>query len=270
MLGQALDPRILLSDLLRERKLKSYVRELWAWTLLLRRPWIHLLRDSTLLQFPSWIRSRFSPSAKIDSWINPKFARKHRMAFRQLDAVEGPWYWAPSERDSLQTLLTLSRQLNQMEPTVEEMRYPYLDQDVCEFLMSIPTEQLLRAGERRSLMRRALGDLIPQEILHRRTKSSGSRYFNVGLEKHWDELQEVIIAPLASELGYINQQQFADALTDAKNGKLSLHFLRLMKALFWELWLRRAINAGKIIPDMHLEARVSQRCMKTGDACLPK
>ena len=39
---------------------------------------------------------------------------------------------------------------------LEEARYPYLDQNLIEFILSIPADQLLRPGERRSLMRRSL------------------------------------------------------------------------------------------------------------------
>jgi asparagine synthetase B (glutamine-hydrolysing) len=41
-------------------------------------------------------------------------------------------------------------------PVLEEVRYPYLDQDLIEFILSVPASQLLRPGERRSLMRRSL------------------------------------------------------------------------------------------------------------------
>lgn len=270
MLGQALDPRILLADLLRQMKFRDFVKQLWTWSLLLRRPWIHLLGDSALLQCPPWIRLRFSSCTRVDSWISDNFAREHNIGARQLDAAEGVWYWAPSERDSFQTILTLSRQITQMQPTIEEVRYPYLDQDLCEFLMSIPPEQLLRPGERRSLMRRALRNLLPPAILTRRTKSSGSRYFSVGLETHWDELQQMINSSLISEFGYVDRKEFANALLDAKNGKLSPFFLRLMKALFWELWLRKAIDAGVIVPKTKMAAASFRGRLKETERELPK
>lgn len=55
---------------------------------------------------------------------------------------------------------------------VEEKRYPYMDRDLVEFLFSIPSTQLLRPGERRSLLRRALNRLVPEEVLWRKAKAA--------------------------------------------------------------------------------------------------
>ena len=74
---------------------------------------------------------------------------------------------------------------------LEEARYPYLDQNLIEFILSIPASQLLRPGERRSLMRRALVGIVPEEILSRRTKQVARRGPVIMLEKHWDELRDV-------------------------------------------------------------------------------
>jgi hypothetical protein len=52
-----------------------------------------------------------------------------------------------------------------------EARYPYLDRRLCEFLFSIPGEQILRSMQRRSLMRQALVGIVPSEILQRKRKA---------------------------------------------------------------------------------------------------
>ena len=244
MLGQALDPRIQLADLLRGCRLCELRKQIRAWSLLLRRPAIHLLSDAFFLQLPIFMRRWNSTSAQVESWITRKFADRQHLSDRQMDAAEGPWLWAPGVRDWHQTLMTLARQMSKVGPYSAEVRYPYLDQQLVEFLTSIPTEQLLRPGQRRSLMRRALTDLLPPEILARRTKSSVTRYFSVVLERHWLQLEGICRAPLLAGLGYVDQREFYSSLLDAKNGKLSLHFLRLFRALSLELWLRDVISRG--------------------------
>jgi asparagine synthase len=52
-----------------------------------------------------------------------------------------------------------------------EKRYPYLDRDLLEFVYAIPREQLVRPGQRRSLMRRALIGIVPDVILQRKRKA---------------------------------------------------------------------------------------------------
>jgi len=54
---------------------------------------------------------------------------------------------------------------------LHEVRYPYLDRDLLEFLYAIPRQQLVRPKERRSLMRRALKGIVPDEVLNRRRKA---------------------------------------------------------------------------------------------------
>jgi asparagine synthase (glutamine-hydrolysing) len=246
MLGQVLDPRVQLADTFRRLQIKEFAEQLHAWSLLLRRPLLHLFWDALYLQLPVAIRARVTGSAKADSWLNANFAKRQNLSFRQLDLAEGSWFWPPSVRDSLHTLLTLTRQMTKTRPSREETRYPFLDQKLVEFLLSIPTEQLLRPGHRRSLMRRALADLLPPEILMRRTKSVSGRYHSAILQKHWGELECILRSPLISRLGYVDRHKFVASLAEAKNGNLSPYFLRLSRALSWELWLRQAVTRGVV------------------------
>jgi asparagine synthase (glutamine-hydrolysing) len=254
MLGQTLDPRVQLADLLRQLRLIELTKQLRAWSLLLRCPWMQLLTDALFMQLPVVLRIWHSDIAEVEPWVNEAFARKHRLSVRQLDAAKGAWFWRPSARDFFQTITGLTRQCTQAPPSWEEKRYPYLDQNLVDFLMSIPTEQLLRPGQRRSLMRRALGRILPPELLARRTKSTGGRSIAVSLSRHWDKVGDVLRSPVLSRLGYVKQAEFSEALQDVKNGKLSPSFLRLIRALFSELWLRDAIvrHVVTISPEMQL------------------
>lgn len=72
----------------------------------------------------------------------------------------------------------LAQQLSFTDPPLRkcfEKRYPFLDRTLFEFLASIPRTQILQAGRRRHLMRRALHSIVPQQILNRTTKSFGFR-----------------------------------------------------------------------------------------------
>jgi len=246
MLGQDVNPRVVLADRLRDLQMSTFLTQLGIWSHLLRRPWIHLVFDAILLQLPVWIRIRVDGLATIDPWVDSQFARKQRLAARQLEAAQGPLSWHPGTRDWFQTVMTLSGQMAANHPSLQETRYPFLDQRLVEFLISIPAEQLLRPGQRRSLMRRALADLLPEEILRRRTKSSAGRYFGASLEKHWHTLESTLRAPVIARCGIVDQSQFLVALRQAKNGEFSTSSLRLFKALFLELWLRKAFSAGVI------------------------
>lgn len=246
LLGQALDPRIQIADCLHDFHLKGAADQIGAWSLLLRRPRFHLLVDAALLQLPGSIRASLLLGKRPESWLNPRFAYRHRLAIRQLPAVEGSWAWAPSLRDWFQTYRNLTRQISASRGLREETRYPYLDQDLVEFLVSIPTKQLLRPGDRRSLMRRALARILPATISARRTKSTGGRSIAVTLQRHWPSLQNILNSSLICQLGYVHAKELHTSLLNIKNGNLGPTFLRTMRALSLELWLRAMIERGTI------------------------
>lgn len=249
LLGQALDPRVQIADLLRQFRLVGLAKQIVAWSLLLRRPWAHLLVDAVCLNLPVSIRSHITESAVVDPWINKAFARKHRLSVRQLDVPKGSWFWLPSTRDLFHNLDLNIRERSYAQPGVTETWCPYLDRNLVEFLVSIPTDQLLRPGQRRSLMRRSLVGFLPREILLRKTKSTGSRYLVMTLQKQWSKLEGVLKSPVISRLGYVNQEQFYAAFLEAKRGSLSRNFVRLLRALSWELWLRDALDRRVISID---------------------
>ena len=131
-------------------------------------------------------------------------------------------------------------------PSILETRYPYLDQTLVEFLTSIPLKQMLRPGQRRFLMRRALVDLVPPEILARKTKAGASRCYSVALEKNWDAIDGLFRSPLTGDFGYVDGPRIRSALRTMKNGQVPAYFLRLLKVVSLELWLREVVARGII------------------------
>jgi len=243
-LGGALDPRVQLADLLANWKLRELSRQLVAWSRSKRYPLAHLLAETVTFLLPTALRERMSTKAKLESWINRAFAKKYKLGRRMLAAAEGPLHWLPSDRDWAQTISSLGRQMTYFGPSCEETRYPYLDRDLVEFLVSIPTEQILRPGQRRSLMRRALAELLPREILSRTTKASTGRCVTQTVEKHWRRLEAIVNQPIIAKLGYVDLAEFQAALLAIKNGHLSPFALSFLRALSLEIWLNEMLLRG--------------------------
>jgi asparagine synthase (glutamine-hydrolysing) len=245
--GQALNPRIQMADLLLQFRFVEFMKQLTAWSFLIRkRPWIQLFFQTVLQLAPDWIRARATDQAKVDPWINPEFARKYRMSVMQIDAARGQSSLYPSVRDAVHTIVALGNQASCLQPSVIETRYPFLDQQLVEFLTTIPLDQLLRPGERRFLMRRALENILPPEILLRKTKSLVSRCFAVTLEKHWTEVESLFQRPIGSDRGYFVTKRIYEALSAVKNGHHFPYVLRLLRAITLENWLRQAEAHGVI------------------------
>lgn len=238
--GQTLDPHIFLADLLIGLQIVKFGKQLVAWSLKLRKPINILLFNAILQLLPTAVRSRFLERATLEPWVDLKFAQKQRLAIRQLAAVDDAWFFRPRVRDAAEGLAGLARLLTHTSPSLLEHRYPYLDQTLAEFLARVPLEQLLRVGERRSLMRRALAGMLPPEIVTRKSKAGAARCYSVALENHWSEIEDLYIAPLSGRLGYVDKIQTRKSLAAMKAGQVPHRFLRLMKALSLELWLREA------------------------------
>ncbi len=188
--------------------------------------------------------------AKVESWIWKDFAKRTRLAIRQLDVDEHFGLWLPTRRSYIGGVLLMASKLAKYTPPVsalEEARYPYLDQNLIEFILSIPASQMLRPGERRSLMRRSLPGIVPQEILSRRTKQLGARTPVLVLEKHWDELQNVYETSLSSSLGYVHEDRFLKVISDARAGK-TIPLVRVLWAISLEYWLRDLATRGLLDP----------------------
>ncbi len=240
MNGQASDCRVLMGDLLAQFRFRELAFQLKAWSLLMKRPWIHLFGQVCLQLLPLPVRARLTRHTQMEPWIGAKFSRRYQLSERKLGRVQGARFWLPSARDWAVTLATLARQMGEDLPSFEEKRYPYLDRDLVDFLTAVPPDQLLRPGQRRSLMRRALANLLPREILARRTKAAAARCFVLLVEKYWNELQPIFEYPLAARLGYIHAANFRKALQELKSGIVPASIIDLMRGLTLEFWLRDA------------------------------
>jgi asparagine synthase (glutamine-hydrolysing) len=259
LLGQSLDPRVQIADLIADLRFWAMAKQLVAWSLIIRRPWVQLLLQTVRLFLPTVIRARMTQSASVEPWINRRFARRHRLSIRRLGATEESQFWRPGLRDSFDTITALGQQMTFSRPSTLEKRYPYLDQTLVEFLISIPSDQLLRPGKRRSLMRRALVDLLPGEIISRGTKAAAGRCHVLTLQKHWNQLERILEDPITTHLGYVERREFHKALAAAKNGQISPYFLRLLRVVSLEMWLRAAINRGVIRASFTLPTSFSSR-----------
>ena len=229
-----------LADLIVRWRPIELIRQLAAWSVTKRTPWVHLLFKALSLLPPPYLRGRLGGDAELAPWIDPIFARKYDIAIRQLGPQGNYGFWLPTKRDSAQTLIAMRRQLAYTGANcaeVEERRYPYLDQDLVEFLLSIPANQLLRPGQRRSLMRRALVDLVPPEILSRRTKGGAAGGALFALDANWAELDQLFVSPLSAGIGCIDGYRFQESLRAARSGDAQ-HLVCLMKTVYLELWLR--------------------------------
>lgn len=239
-MGGIPDPRAQLADLILQAKLGRLAKELSAWSLIKRKPWVQLLSLSLIEALPVSLSKHLLKEATPEPWIEPTFARRTRLSDRLVRSQDHFCLVLPTRRSYLRGVLLMAAKLSKFSTPsaeAEEGRYPYLDQCLIKFMLSIPASQLLRPGERRSLMRRALAGLVPAEVLSRRTKQFGARTPVVTLQRNWRELEDVLESPLSARYGYISRERLLQTLEAMRRGK-EAHLVRTSRIISFEFWLR--------------------------------
>ncbi len=245
-LGGVPNPLPQLADLVVQPQPSKLAKQIAAWSLVKRRPWIHLLYQTLVFLLPAYLRAALTAQAKAPSWIDVHFAHQHHLAIKQLGPQGRYGFWLPSRRENARTLVGMMRQFASISAHAlrfEERRYPFLDQSLIGFLLSIPASQLIRPGQRRSLMRRALASIVPSEILWRKTKGAVVRSLLSSFGNHWGELEELFALPFTARQGYVDPTILLNSLASAKVGNAP-QLVALLKTLSLELWLRSLVEHG--------------------------
>jgi len=256
-MGGIPDPRAQLGDLILQGRLFRLAGLLAAWSLVKRRPWMHLLWDSAVDALPPAFAQYLVPEGKIETWYRKDFARRTRLRYRQSAVRETFGFWLPTRRSIIGGVQAMAYNLSKMAaPTgvLEETTYPYLDQDLIEFVLATPADQWLRPGERRSLMRRALASLVPAEILARKTKQFGARTPAVMLDQHSGEIHAVYYKSISSRLGYVDDAELLKTMNEVRAGK-TVPIVRMLWTISLEFWLRDLARRGLLeLPARHAAA----------------
>jgi asparagine synthase (glutamine-hydrolysing) len=239
VLGGVPNPIPELADLLTSCHIEQMARQLKGWALGLRRPWIHLFRDTLLLLAPfPGSGSNSSDRSKYPCWVSAEFIRRNQRAltgYRSRVRVLGP---QPSFQQNLDTLEGLRRQLAALAlpaDPLHEVRYPYLDRDLLEFLYAIPREQIVRPKQRRSLMRRALTGIVPDEVLNRRRKAFVIRSPIISISQELQQIGETRELTM-SALGVVDKTRLLDEMRRATSGA-DVAIVPLLRAFALEAWL---------------------------------
>ena len=228
-----------IEDLLVRMKVGALAHALKVWALNKRKPWFHLLLDAGRGFVPPYLLP--TPSRRRPpSWLNPAFVKRNRAALQGYEKklkILGP---LPSFQENLATLEMLRRQFastvsNPYAPY--ETRYPYLDRDLLEFLYAIPREQMVRPGQRRSLMRRALSGIVPAEILERRRKAFVSRSPIKNVAMRWVEFAGPYHDMTETSRHILDGSRFFRELERGCQGE-EVRMSLLLRAFGVEVWLR--------------------------------
>jgi len=228
-----------IADLLTSGRFGALAHALKIWALNKRKPWFHLFCDA-VREFLPLSLLRVPPYRRPAAWLTPEFVKRNLTALQGYQTrlkVLGP---SPAFQANIATLQTLQRQLGceVLSPDLlREKRYPYLDRDLLEFMYSVPRDQVVRPGQRRSLMRRALAGIVPDEILNRKRKAYVARSPMTTIATQLKELIEMCRDMRSSSLGIVNSHALQESFEEAARGH-EVPIVLLMRTICIESWLR--------------------------------
>ena len=257
VMGGVPTPEPELANLLARAQFASLVRQLKVWALEKRKPWFHLFWEAArgflppvLVGVPKYMRPA--------PWLQSSFAKRHWVALTGYPSRTKLFGPLPSFQGSMSTLDSLRRQLTctalPFEPPYEK-RYPYLDRGLLEFMFAIPREQLVRPTQRRSLMRRALAGIVPNEVLDRRGKAFVVRSPMVAIANDWAHFAEMTQNMLGSSLGIVDPERISEVLQKVRRGE-EVPMITLRRTLFLEDWLKDLRALGIINLDTTLKPKL--------------
>jgi len=210
------------------------------WCLATRVPFLHLLWDTAQFVLTLYQRQAIDRTT-IPSWMPPYLQDICHICRRTDPTSTRRFGYTPSSICNGLAWWTIIEALPNRHPGVvsrREYRYPYLDRDLIDYLFRIPRQQLVKPGRRRSLMRSALTEIVPTEILERRRKAYLVRGPLLSLREKQKTIEELLHNSLAAQLGYLDPDKLQVSLARILKGTEGKAIPCLMRAIAFELWLR--------------------------------
>jgi asparagine synthase (glutamine-hydrolysing) len=116
-----------------------------------------------------------------------------------------------------------------------EARVPFLDQDVVELAMAMPAAEKIRDGIGKHVVKRAVSDLLPHDLIWRRKQGFGtpvSQWFRGPLA---DELAHRLDDSAIHELGYLDRDYIHELVEQHRSGRAERSF-QLWNLLNLSVW----------------------------------
>lgn len=240
-----------LQDLLAKARLFVLAHQLKAWAVKMRKSRIPLLWEA-VRGFLPLVLAGVATDMRSAPWLETQFVRRNHTALCCYPSRVSLFGALPSLQHNTSSLAGERRLLASGYPGPEllrELRCPYLDRDFLEFMYTVPRQQVVRVGQRRSLMRRALVGIVPKEVLNRRRKPA------VIQEPKTDNLAESATVGeigqhmVSGSMGIVNPNRFLEALHKAGHNEEVL-VEGLKRTLTLESWLRHLTNQGVLTNSM--------------------
>jgi asparagine synthase (glutamine-hydrolysing) len=123
-----------------------------------------------------------------------------------------------------------------------ETRLPFLDYRLVEYVFSLPSEQKIKEGVTKVVLRNAMKGTLPEEVRDRKDKMGFVVPQDIWFRKVLsDPIREIIRSKSFAERGFLNVVQTQKAFDRHCEGKINISFL-IWRWVNLELWIRTFID----------------------------
>lgn len=247
------DPFPELADLLVQLKFISLHRRLRTWSEALNKTYARVLWKNVIVPLlPGGLQLQRRRSAnKVLCFYNPDFVKRMHLRKRMLGSTDVFGFRRPGGRYQSKLFQFLPRQISSgfwQEFSDIEFSYPGTHRPLIEFLAAIPFEQRSRPKEGKSILRRALRDLLPAELLYRKERRitiqpAAAR----AAARERVRIREMFKNARASAYGYLNSEAILAACDEAKKQP----FPFVISLMPFEYWLqsleKRSVGKSSLV-----------------------
>lgn len=226
--------------------------------------WNRMIRPYFLLRLSRSWRARSKPPISPPSLpeiVSSDFAERIGLADRlaQFPSMESQGLFGISVRETQRHLLSSARLEYVLGLTDHvgamlsvEVRHPFLDKRLVEFCLALPSDQSLRDGWTRRILRRALAHTLPKEVAWRVGKAWMTPSFERGLfEIDGERLRAFVESPGALK-AYINKEVLDEWYREGTS--LSEEKQAMLQKLFaLSCWLAKRTTRRTVQPGLSEE-----------------
>ncbi len=173
--------------------------------------------------------------------LNPEHGfsdNPHVHALKYYNAAGNEPLQCMSHADLQSFLVELLMKQDQMSMAASvESRVPFLDHRLVEQVATIPSQHKLRVWQTKALLRDAVRDLIPREILERKKMGFPVPTSAWLRGKYWPVVEEFVTSPRALERGHFDAGTVRRIAHEHRQG-LADHGERLWLLINLEMWQR--------------------------------
>jgi asparagine synthase (glutamine-hydrolysing) len=197
------------------------------------------------------LRGRSQITEFLNPVINPDFAKRVGLAERAqalLDVLSAPARSARAEHAQGLNSGLLPYVLELADKAASafslEPRYPFCDRRLVEFCFAVPADQKLHRGWTRVIMRRAMAEILPEEVRWRIGKANLSPNFQRRLlNGHRELLDKIILGDPGLIENYVDVPALQTVYSRYLSQQTAKDALVLYGAVMLALWLSRFSGA---------------------------